>query len=398
MREVFERIREKARKAINKKAEFSIDLNLDEFFPPGEHVEPQKLEETAKKVGVSLSNTSGSYAQIDKTTIISQSLEKGLEIKSLRKALQEEDLLDYWWKIVPVDLDKYTAKVELLGGNGYFVRVREGKKVSMPVHTCLVLGSECSAQPVHNIIIVEPYAELTLLTGCTLMSKIRKGIHLGVTEIYVKEGGKVTYTMVHSWGENVHVRSRTGVVLDKNASFYSSYVNLGPVGSIQTCPTILFNGDNAKAKESSIILAPKAIEIDIGAKMLLNAKNVKGEIISRAVASNSSRVVSRGFLIGRGENAKGHLECRGIIMSESASIIAIPVLESYSPSASLTHEAAIGKIAEEEKYYLMARGLSEEEATAVLVSGFLTSGLDGIPKELHTQLRRVILLTAESSM
>ena len=393
--------KDKARAAAAKPAAFGEDIDLDAYVNSAEEqpsqVDPSGLPARAKErmleAGVILDNPdqrAGTFIQMDNAPVHSSVRQEGVEVMAVSQALEKYDWLsDYWWQAVAVDTDKYTANIELNQHNGYFIRTLPGCKTIYPVQACLYLAKARLAQNVHNIIIAEENSELHIITGCTTASNEEAGLHLGVSEFYIKRGAKVTFTMIHNWNPEVAVRPRTGVIIEENGLFLSNYVLTKPVRSLQMYPTARCVGENAVVRFNSVLVAAPRSSLDVGSRVILNAKGAKTEIISRAITAGGS-IVARGYIEGNAPDVKGHLECRGLILMEEGIIQAIPELKGTLAGIDLSHEAAIGKIAEEEIEYLMARGLTRSEATATIVRGFLRVDIEGLPPLLSAELQRAI--------
>jgi hypothetical protein len=234
---------------------------------------------------------------------------------STTEALRKyEWLKDYWWKAVDVDADKYTAQAELQQHQGYFLRALPGAKAEFPLQACLYMGQEGMAQNVHNIIIAEEGSELHIITGCTTAQGVRSGLHVGVSEFYIKKNAKVTFTMIHNWAEDVAVRPRTGTIVEENGVFMSNYICMRPVKTLQMYPTTYCIGENATVRYNTILSASKGSNMDVGSKVFLRAKGSRAEVVARAI-SKGGAIVTRGNLIGEVPGIKAHLECRGLILS-----------------------------------------------------------------------------------
>ncbi len=387
-----QKIAEKAKKALKKKAIYGEDIELEKFIRQAEPVSYADLDPEEQKrlhqTGLDLSKQehSGAFFQSDCSVVHCQSTYKGLEVLPIKEAIQDpEKIKDYCWQAVSVDTDKYTAAVELDLDNGYFIRALPGEKVIYPVQACLYIRKEKFAQHLHNIIIAEEGSELHIITGCATSPHLVSGLHIGVSEFYIKKGAKLTFTMIHNWGEDVYVRPRSGIIIEEDGVFISNYISLGPVRSLQTYPSATLAGRGAVARFNSILVAPPGSELDIGAKVILKAPGARAEIISRAISAGG-KIIARGLLVGEVPGIKAHLECKGLILSEKGIIRAIPELEGQASGVDMSHEAAVGKIAQEEIEYLMARGLSEEEATSTIVRGFLNVQIDGLPAELQAEI------------
>jgi len=393
--------KDKAKAAKAKPAALGENIDIDTFTAEAEvqpyQPDPSKLSAKAKKqmlsAGVILDDTkqrSGTYIQMDNMPVHYSSRQEGIEVMAISEALDKYDwLADYWWQAVAVDADKYTAHVELSQSNGYFIRALAGQKTIYPVQACLYLAKARLAQNVHNIIIAEENSELHIVTGCTTASGDEPGLHLGVSEFYIKKGAKITFTMIHNWNPQIAVRPRTGTIIEEDGLFLSNYVMMKPVRSMQMYPAANCVGENATVRYNSILLAPPGSHMDIGSRVLLNARGAKTEIISRALTTGGT-IIARGYIEGNAPDVKGHLECRGLILQGNGVIHAIPELKGNLAGIDLSHEAAVGKIAEEEVEYLMARGLTRTEATATIVRGFLRVDIEGLPPELDTELRKAI--------
>jgi hypothetical protein len=213
-------------------------------------------------------------------------------------------------------------------------------------------------------------------------------MHLGISEFYIKKGGKLTFTMIHNWGEDVVVRPRTVGFVEEDGVFLNNYILLNKVKSVQSYPTIHLNGRGAVARFNAVIVTPTGSHVDTGNRIILNAPDTRGEIISRTITTGGMNI-ARGEIVGNAVPAKGHLECKGLILGDGV-IHAIPELKGTRTGVELSHEAAVGKIAQEEIEYLMARGLDEDEATSTIVRGFLNVDIMGLPQELKESIDRTI--------
>lgn len=390
-------IEERAKKAREKKAVFGTDVNLESYESEAKpHATVEKAEElpgevkkAALDVGVKLdAEASGAYVQMDQTPVVAKSLYVGVEIMDMASALKKYDgLKDYWWKLVAPDADKYTADVAASPPAGYFIRAKKGMKTVFPVKSCLYLGSTNLNQRVHNIIIAEEGSELHIITGCTTPAHVQRGLHIGVSEFFIQKGAHVSFTMVHSWGTEVEVRPRTGIVIEEGGSLSNNYICLRPVKTLQTFPTANLNGRGAVASFNTVIYSSMG-NIDVGSNVILNAPETSSESISRVV-SVGGEVIARGRMTGMVPDVKAHLECVGLLLSDKGRIYSIPELDGRSRDLDMSHEAAVGRISEEELEYLMARGLSSEEATSVIVRGFLDVEIKGLPEELRTEIRNI---------
>jgi len=401
--------REKARAAAAKPAAMGEDVDLTAFTREAEthryQEDPAGLPAATRskmlEAGIILDSPeqrTGTYIQIDNTPIHHSVRQEGVEVMAMSEAMKRYDWLgDYYWKAVAVDTDKYTASVELGINDGYFIHAAPAVKTELPVQACLYLSKARLAQNVHNIVIAEENSELHIITGCTTSLGKEPGMHLGVSEFYIKRGARVTFTMIHSWNPEFAVRPRTAAIIEDNGLFLSNYVLMRPVQTLQMNPIARCNGENATARFNSILVAVPESNMDVGSRVFLNGKGARTEIISRAITTGG-HITARGYIEGNAPGVKGHLECRGLILDNRGTIHAIPELRGTLSGIDLYHEAAVGKIAEEEVEYLMARGLTREQATATIVRGFLNVDIEGLPSMLNEELRRAVKASEKDLM
>lgn len=403
--------KEIALKAARKPAPFGPDLNVANFRRDAKPRTPRPISalskdvvQRASDVGVKASEKgrAGAYFQVDYSVIcqkVQEAFEGKVEVMSTEEALKRYDWVkDYWWKVVDLNTDKYTALAELKWDKGVFVRVLEGQKIAFPLQACFFISTEGLNQNVHNLIIAEPGSEVQVMTGCTVHRGVQTGLHVGVSEFYVKEGAKLTFTMVHNWAPDFDARPRAAALLERDATFMSNYVCLGPVRSLQMYPIALCKGSDSRARFNAILYGDKNSYLDVGSKIVLRGKGTRGEIVTRAIASDRAQIYARGFLLGEHSESRAHLECRGLLLSDKARIHAIPELRGEVEGTELSHEAAVGKIAEEHIHYLMARGFSEPEATALIVRGFMDVGILGLPDALAREVKHMIDATTARAL
>ncbi|BAW31860.1 MAG TPA: SufD family Fe-S cluster assembly protein [Methanothermobacter sp.] len=396
----------KAEKAKEKKAAYGYDIDLEKFIKEeaGEHERinkatevPKKMRETLLKVGVDPTEKerAGTFIQVDQSGVYTSRVSKAVEVMGLNVALEKYDWLkDYMWKVVAPDTDKYTAHTALREAEGdvggYFIRSKPNSREIFPIQACMFIGDEKVMQTLHNIIIAEENSELHIITGCATGEDVSSALHLGISEFYIKEGAKVTFTMVHNWAEQVEVRPRTGIILGDNATYINNYILTSPVKSIQSYPTAYCTGENSRVVFQSILGGRKESVLDLGSRVILEGKGSSAEIVSRAVSKDKSEIYSRGHLAGRVPEVKGHLECHGLVLSDDSMIYAVPELVGSATDLEMSHEAAVGKIAEEEILYLTSRGLTEDEAASMIVRGFLSMDIKGLPPELAAETKKML--------
>ncbi len=402
-------LREKALQALNKSAAFGEDINLETFqreFIPHKYLAeeelcaiPQTERERLLMAGLDVmqKERGGTYFQKDTTVIHCHSKEEGIEVVPVKTALEQYDWVqDFFWKLVPVDQDKYTASAFLELHDGYVIRALPGSKSIYPIQACLYIDKEGLQQNVHNLIIAEEGSELHIITGCTTSPNLKRGVHVGISEFFVKKNAKLSFTMIHNWAEEMAVRPRSVAKIEEGGLFINNYICMKPVSSIQMYPTSYLEGDNATALFYSIIVGSPGSHFDIGGRIYLKKPGCRAEIIQRAI-SNGGYVMNRGHLIGVAPDIKAHLECKGLLLKGGV-INSIPQLEGTVEGVDMSHEAAVGKVAQDEINYLMSRGLSEDEAISTIVRGFLSVDIKGLPDALKEEIDRAVETSNESAM
>jgi Fe-S cluster assembly scaffold protein SufB len=396
-----DQLREKAKTAVEKKGIIGPDIDLSKFDDaPVQHsymadedlcALPMADQQHLLMAGMDVTkkDRGGTYFQKDTQVVHCQSQQEGIEVLPILQALEKSDWIqDYYWKLAQVDTDKYTAAAELGLHDGYVIRALPGSKSVYPVQACLYLDKEGLQQNVHNIIVAEEDSELHIITGCSTAPHMKNGVHVGISEFFVKKNAKLTFTMIHNWAEDMLVRPRSVAQVEEGGLFLNNYICMKPVRSIQMYPTTHLVGKDAVARFYSIIVGSPGSEYDLGGRIFLKHPGNRAEIVARTI-SNGGNIIARGHLVGEVPDIKAHLECRGLLLNGGI-IHAVPELEGHADGVEMSHEAAVGKIAQEEITYLMSRGLTEDEATSTIVRGFLSVDIPGLPPQLQAEIDKAI--------
>ena len=357
---------------------------------------PEELLEVASKAGLEKDERkrSGSFIHVDQEALlakVSEFYEGQVELLSIKDALKKYDWLkNYYGSLISPEKDEYTSMAEEGLHGGYFVRALPGAKIEFPVQACLMIARETFNQNIHNIVIAEENSSINVITGCVTHPVVKRALHIGITEYFVKKGAKLNFTMVHSWNRGVKVRPRSATLIEEGGIFISNYICLNPVDDVQMYPSAICKGRGAVARFNSIVYAKEGSRLDLGSKIVLSAPESRGEIISRIVAKEGSRVTSRGLIVGEALKVKGHLECRGLLLDDRSEVYAVPELLGRRRDIDLSHEAAVGKIAEKEIIYLMSRGLTQDDAVSTIIRGFLDVEILDLPEALTREIRNLI--------
>jgi len=363
---------------------------------------PHKILEETYKAGMEADDKdrSGTFYHVDQSTVyskVNELFQGKIELMDTKAALQKYSWLEeYMWKLVDKDKDEFTRKVAEDWSGGYFMRIMPGAEITFPLQSCLLITKKNLEQRVHNIIIAEEGSKSHIITSCVQHSSVPDAAHLGVSEIYVKKGAMLNFTMIHQWSENTLVRPRSAAEMGEKATFVSNYVCMRPVKNLQMYPAAFCNGADSTVSFNSILYGHKNSLLDIGSKAVLTGKGSKAEMVSRAIARGGSKMIIRGLIEGGNADCKGHLECRGLLIDDEAFLQSIPELIARKKGVEITHEAAVGKISEREITYLMTRKLTRDQAVSLIIRGFMDVGILGLPEALNTEIKRIVETSAEA--
>ncbi len=336
----------------------------------------------------------GSFFQTDDEVLLMKSLLPGVEIMAMEEALGKyPGIKEYYGRAFAETGQEFPADTR----GGYFIRVRENVETDLPIQACLFLKQQKFVQKVHNLIIAEPGAKVHIITGCASSHSAGENIHLGVSEFFVQKGAYVNFSMIHSWKKDTDVQPKSVALVDEQGTFLSNYVCLNPVRKVVMYPAAVLRGRGAKARFNSLLLAHPGSLQDIGSRVLFKNEETSAEIVSRAVSSGG-KVIARGHLKAESPRVKAHLECRGLMLSQQGLIHAVPELETIYQDVDMSHEAAIGKVSKEEIEYLRARGMDEDEAQAVIIRGFMDTGILALPEVLKAEIDRLTEETVKSGL
>ncbi len=390
MKRIDEDLKSRALKAITKPPDYGPDLDIEPYLREELHMVQstvQTLPEAIPRVGIDTrAPMAGIYYQVDNIVSAYRSFVSGLEIEPIDRAIDErwDEVKDFIWKLIPVDMDKFTALTFLRRVGGYFIRVKKNTRIELPIQTCFFISS-IDVQAVHNIVVVEDGAEVTFITGCTVMPE-KASLHIAVEEFFIGSRAKVASIKIHSWNMVTHVRMRSAVTLGDEAVFSNTYINVSKVKTLQTFPSLYARGNKSTVYSASIILAPEKTYIDVGTRAVLEGEESRAEIIMRGIARDEAYIVSRLYIDSKAPKTRGYIECNGLLLSEKARFETIPQLSASNRDSELYHEASIGRLRDEEVFYLMMKGLSYSEAVSTLIRGFI----DVTPKYVPEKIQKII--------
>ncbi len=397
-------------------ADLSI-VNIDNtifYSKPSEKVEkswddvPTDVKETFEKLGIPEAEAkflSGVSTQYDSEVVYENMLteveEKGVIFMDTDRALREypELFKKYFSKIVPASDNKFSALNSAVWSGGSFIYVPKGVKLDMPLQAYFRINTQDIGQFERTLIIVDEGADVHYVEGCTAPVHSTDSLHAAVVEIFVHDDAKCRYSTIQNWSGNVLNLVTKRAKIDKNA--HMEWID-GNIGSKITMkyPAILLAGEGARGTCVSVAIAGKGKHIDAGAKMIHLAPNTKSEIISKSIAHSGGNATYRGVIehMPKAVNSKSSVECDTIIIDEFSKSDTIPFNIVKNDSSTIAHEATVSKINDEQLFYLMSRGLSEEEATQIIIMGFIDEFAKELPMEYAVELNRLINLEMEGSI
>ncbi len=384
------------------------------YVKPSDKVEkswddvPEDIKNTFDKLGIPeaeakyLSGVSTQYdSEVVYENMIAEVEEKGIIFMDTDRALKEHSELfkEYFAKVVPPSDNKFAALNSAVWSGGTFIYIPKGVKLDMPLQAYFRINTQDMGQFERTLIIVDEGADVHYVEGCTAPTYSTNSLHAAVVEIYVKDGGKCRYSTIQNWSNNVLNLVTKRAKIEKDAQM--EWID-GNIGSSITMkyPAIILNGENARGTCISVAIAGNKKQIDAGAKMIHNAKNTSSTIISKSIAHGGGNATYRGDVIhtARAKNAKTSVECDTIILDSESKSDTIPVNIVKNESSTIAHEATVSKINDEQLFYLMSRGLSQEEATQIIIMGFIDEFTKELPMEYAVELNRLINLEMEGSI
>jgi Fe-S cluster assembly protein SufB len=302
-------------------------------------------------------------------------------------------------KCVPPQDNKFSALHGAIWSGGSFLYVPKGVKVDLPLQAYFRMEGAGEGTFEHTLIIADEGSDVNYIEGCTAQTYSVNSMHSAVVEIFVKEGAKARYTTVQNWSKDVYnlntkraVVGAEGTVEWVGGSMGAKYVMLYP-GSFLL-------GEGARADHLNVGVASGKVWKDTGAKVMHLAPNTTSNILAKSISMDGGIMGYRG-LVRMGHNSQGskaHVQCDGLMMDEYSRSDTWPDIQIQNPHVTVAHEAVVGKISDEQMFYLQSRGLSEEEAAAMIVNGFIEPVTKELPMEYAVELNRLIQLEMVGSI
>jgi Fe-S cluster assembly protein SufB len=369
---------------------------------------PEKIKDTFERLGVPEAERkylAGSSAQYESEVVYHNMRDEfsklGIIFTDMDTALKEyPDLVKkYWGKLVPPSDNKFSALNSAVWSGGTFIYVPKGVKTDTPIQAYFRINAENSGQFERTLIVVDEGGSINYVEGCTAPNYSSDSLHAAVVEVNVLKDAYCRYTTIQNWSNNVYSLETKRAQALENGTMEWIDGNLGSKITMKY-PSVYLNGRGAHGTMLSIAVAGEGVDQDAGARMIHNAPDTSSSIVSKSIAKDGGAVDYRGTVrFGRkSDGSFAHVECDTIIMDEKSSSDTIPYNQVMNGNVSMEHEAKVSKISEEQLYYLMSRGISEEKATEMIIMGFVEPFTKELPMEYAVELNRLISYEMEGSV
>jgi Fe-S cluster assembly protein SufB len=369
---------------------------------------PESIKETYRKLGIPEAERkylAGVTAQYESEVVYHRNREDleqmGVIFSDMDTAVREHpDLVqEYFGTIIPPNDNKFAALNSAVWSGGSFIYVPPGVHVEQPLQAYFRINAENMGQFERTLIIVDEGAFCHYVEGCSAPVYSSDSLHAAVVEVVVKEGGRCRYTTIQNWSNNVLNLVTKRAAAYKNATMEWVDGNLGSHLTMKY-PAVWLLEEGAHGEVLSIAFAGEGQHLDAGAKMVHAAPNTSSLITSKSISKGGGRSAYRGLVRveDNAEHAKSFVRCDALILDEDSRSDTYPYMEIEESDVDMGHEATVSKVGEEQLFYLMSRGLSEEEATAMIVAGFIEPIVRELPMEYAVELNRLIELQMEGAV
>ncbi len=382
------------------KASDKVEKNWDDV--------PENVKNTFDKLGIPEAEKkflAGVGAQYESEVVyhsLREDLAKqGVLFLDTDAALKEhpEIFKKYFGKIIPPEDNKFAALNSAVWSGGSFIYIPPGVKVDMPLQAYFRINAENIGQFERTLIIVDEGAEVHYIEGCTAPVYSSESLHSAVVELVAHKDAKLRYTTIQNWSADVY-----NLVTKRAYAYEGATVEWidGNIGSKLTMkyPGVYLMGERAYGETLSIAFAGKGQHQDTGAKMVHLAPNTTSKVTSKSVSRLDGRSTYRGMLhVAKGATGvKSTVRCDALLLDDTSKTDTYPYMEINQEDATITHEATVGKIGDEQIFYLMSRGFNEEEALSLIVNGFMEPFTKELPMEYAVELNRLIKLEMDDSV
>ena len=369
---------------------------------------PDDIKKTFDRLGIPEAERkflSGVGAQYESEVVYHQVREdleqQGVIFMDMDSALREhEDLVrEYWASVIPANDNKLAALNSAVWSGGSFVYVPKGVHVEMPLQAYFRINTENMGQFERTLIIAEEDSYVHYVEGCTAPVWSTDSLHSAVVEIIAKPGSRVRYSTVQNWSQNVYNLVTKRAVAHERATMEWVDCNLGSKLTMKY-PSIYLMGEEAHGEILSIAFAGDGQHQDAGGKIIHAAPRTTSSIFSKSISKDGGRTSYRGLLeVAKGaHDARSKVVCDALLLDEASRSDTYPTIRIGEDDVDVGHEASVSKVGEEQLFYLMSRGMSEEEAGKLIVNGFIEPIVKELPMEYAVEMNRLIELQMEGSI
>jgi Fe-S cluster assembly protein SufB len=369
---------------------------------------PEYIKNTFEKLGIPEAERkflAGVGAQYESEVIyhsLREDLEKqGVIFLDMDSGVREHPELvkKYFGTIIPYNDNKFAALNSAVWSGGSFIYVPPGVRIDVPLQAYFRINAENMGQFERTLIIVDKDAYVHYVEGCTAPTYTTNSLHSAVVEIVVLEGGRCRYTTIQNWSKNVYNLVTKRAAAYKNATMEWVDGNLGSKVTMKY-PAVWLMEEGARGEILSVAFASDGQHQDAGGKVVHVAPRTSSQIISKSISKGTGRSSYRGLVkVYKGaEEVRSNVVCDALLLDETSKTDTYPYIEVEEERASIGHEATVSKVAEEQIFYLMSRGLSEDEAMSMIVNGFIEPIAKELPLEYAVELNRLIQLEMEGSV
>jgi Fe-S cluster assembly protein SufB len=369
---------------------------------------PEDIKRTFDRLGIPEAEQKylqGVTAQYE-SEVVYHSIRKDLEAKGviftdMDSGLREhpEIVKEYFGTVIPSSDNKFAALNSAVWSGGSFVYVPKDVHVEMPLQAYFRINTQNMGQFERTLIIVEEGGYVHYVEGCTAPTYSEDSLHSAVVEIIVKEGGRCRYTTIQNWSNNVYNLVTKRAVAQKNATMEWVDGNLGSKVTMKY-PAVILAGEGAHGEVLSIAFAGPGQHQDAGAKITHLAPKTTSQIISKSISKDGGRASYRGLLkiVEGADDVKSNVVCDALLLDDRSRSDTYPTIEVDAKRVTMGHEASVSRVGEDQLFYAMSRGMSEDEANAMIVNGFIEPLVKELPMEYALELNRLIQIQLEGSI
>ena len=370
---------------------------------------PEDIKNTFEKLGIpeaERKSLAGVGAQYDSELVYHNLQEevaaKGVVYSDIESALHGpygEMIEKHFMKLVPPTDHKFAALHGAVWSGGSFVYVPKGVNVEIPLQSYFRLNAKGAGQFEHTLIIVDEGADLHFIEGCSAPKYNVANLHAGCVELFVEKNAKLRYSTIENWSKNMYNLNTKRAKVEENGIM--EWVS-GSFGSHVSYlyPMTILKGDNARSQFTGVTFAGKGQNLDTGAKMMHIGKNTSSYINTRSISKGGGISTYRSAVViqNQAKNAKSAVSCQSLMLDDISRSDTIPAIDVRTNKADVGHEAKIGRIDDEVVFYLMSRGISEQEAKSMIVQGFANPIAKELPLEYAVEMNQLINLELEGTI